>query len=90
VPNVFSPNGDGRNDLFTVGQHDGQVPSVVLGGCSKLLVFNRWGQKMFESLGNNLAWDGRTMAGMLCEPGTYFYVLTVKDMEFKGTVQLMR
>ncbi len=90
VPNVFSPNGDGKNDLFTVGQHDGQVPEVVLGGCARLLVYNRWGQKVFESLGNNLAWDGRTVAGVLCETGTYFYVLTVKDMEFKGTVQLMR
>ncbi len=90
VPNVFTPNGDGRNDLFSVGQQGGEVPEVVLGGCSKMLVYNRWGQKVFESLGANLAWDGRTMAGIPCEPGTYFYVLTVKELEFKGTVQLIR
>jgi gliding motility-associated-like protein len=87
---VFTPNGDGRNDLFSVGQQGGEVPEVVLGGCSKMLVYNRWGQKVFESLGANLAWDGRTMAGIPCEPGTYFYVLTVKELEFKGTVQLIR
>ncbi|MBK8615450.1 MAG: gliding motility-associated C-terminal domain-containing protein [Flavobacteriales bacterium] len=90
VPNVFTPNGDGNNDLFTVGTHTEQQPSIVLGACANMFVFNRWGQKVFESVGGNLAWDGRTVAGEACIDGTYFYVLNVKEMEFKGTVYLTR
>lgn len=90
MPNVFTPNGDGNNDLFTVGTHTDQQPSIVLGACANMFVFNRWGQKVFESVGGNLAWDGRTVAGVACIDGTYFYVLNVKDMEFKGTVYLTR
>jgi gliding motility-associated-like protein len=90
VPNVFTPNGDGNNDLFAFGVNVGQQPDAVLGACATLFVYNRWGQKVFESLGGNLAWDGRTMAGEQCVTGTYFYVFTVKEVEFKGTVYLNR
>jgi gliding motility-associated-like protein len=90
IPNVFSPNGDGQNELFAIGVAQDEQPAVVLGSCSQFLIFNRWGQKIFENFGGNMAWDGRTNAGIACEPGTYFYVLTIKDMEFKGTVQLIR
>ncbi len=84
VPNVFTPNGDGKNDLFTLDI------DAFLGPCTGMEVLNRWGQVVFESLGNNITWDGTTLAGEACVAGTYFYVIKVKDMSFKGTVLLTR
>jgi gliding motility-associated-like protein len=84
IPNVFTPNGDGKNDVFTVNSNG------FLGPCVNLQVFNRWGQKMFESFGNDITWTGRNMAGEECTTGTYFYTLTLKDMSFNGDVYLNR
>ncbi len=90
VPNVFTPNGDGKNDVFTLGQHPDDVPSYSIGPCTEMFIFNRWGQKVFESMGNDITWYGRTFAGEECVTGTYFYVIRVKDMEFNGDVYLNR
>jgi gliding motility-associated-like protein len=84
IPNVFTPNGDGKNDVFTLNSNG------FLGPCVNLQVFNRWGQKMFESFGNDITWTGRNMAGEECTTGTYFYTLTLKDMSFNGNVYLNR
>jgi len=90
MPNVFTPNGDGQNDVFALGQRTGETPASVLGACSSMQVFNRWGQKVFDSLGSNLVWTGRNFAGEECVTGTYFYSITVKDMTFNGNVYLNR
>jgi gliding motility-associated-like protein len=84
IPNVFTPNGDGKNDVFTLNTNG------FLGPCVNLQVFNRWGQKMFESFGNDITWTGRNFAGEECVTGTYFYTLTLNDMSFNGNVYLNR
>lgn len=84
VPNVFTPNGDGQNEVFTL------ETEAVLGACTDMFIFNRWGQKVFESFAGDLVWGGRNFAGEECNTGTYFYVIKVKDMEFKGDVYLNR
>jgi gliding motility-associated-like protein len=84
VPNVFTPNGDGQNDNFTL------MTQAFLGPCTDMEVMNRWGERVFVSQGNNITWDGRNFAGEACSPGTYFYVIQVKDLSFKGTVTLVR
>ena len=84
VPNVFTPNGDGYNDVFTLDT------DAFLGPCTDLFIYNRWGQKIFESLGNNITWDGTTFAGEPCVPGTYFYLFNVNGMTFEGSVLLNR
>ncbi len=84
VPNVFTPNGDGQNDVFT------PTTAAFLGPCSTMDVMNRWGESVFVSQGNNITWDGRNFSGEMCTAGTYFYLLTVKDLTFKGTVTLVR
>lgn len=84
MPNVFSPNGDGVNDLF------GPESNVLLGPCATMHVFNRWGQRIFTSVGGNVIWDGFTFAGQPAMNGTYFYVVELEGMEFKGTVRLTR
>ncbi len=84
VPNVFSPNGDGQNDCFR--------PEVEgwFADCYRINVYNRWGELIFESLREGHCWDGRTKGGNPAESGTYFYVAKVRDMAFKGYVQLLR
>lgn len=84
VPNVFTPNGDGQNDVFTL------TSDAFLGPCSTMDVMNRWGESVFVSQGNNITWDGRNFSGEPCTAGTYFYVVNVKDLEFKGSITLVR
>lgn len=84
LPNIFTPNADGVNDTF------GPMTDRILGPCAQLSVFNRYGHRIFESLGNNITWDGRSMDGELITPGVYFYVFTVNGLEFTGNVSLHR
>ncbi len=69
VPNAFSPNGDGHNDLFKVELHN-----VVE---FKLAVFSRSGVKVFESLDPEKGWDG-TFNGKRVDDGMYIYSLKYK------------
>ncbi|MBK7692420.1 MAG: gliding motility-associated C-terminal domain-containing protein [Bacteroidetes bacterium] len=88
VPNAFSPNGDNRNDKFGV---------VVIENVNNfyLTVYNRWGQKLFESDKVDLRWDG-TFNGKPCELGTYFYIIRYdcksnrEEKFLKGDVSLVR
>jgi gliding motility-associated-like protein len=84
IPNVFTPNGDGVNDRFALrGQPQ-------LGACSELSIFDRYGNRVFVGQGNNMTWDGRTMAGEACLQAQYFYVLTISGREFSGHLSLLR
>ncbi len=69
VPNIFTPNGDGFNDTFFVGNLD-QYPG------SGIKIYNRWGRKVHDSDDYKNDWDGEKVA-----EGTYFYVLSVSDPE---------
>ncbi|MBK9535976.1 MAG: gliding motility-associated C-terminal domain-containing protein [Flavobacteriales bacterium] len=82
IPNVFSPNGDGVNDVFTFNT------DAILGACTSMEVFNRWGQVVFQNTGNNIIWDGRSLAGETCVDGTYFYTIVIGSTELKGNVFL--
>jgi gliding motility-associated-like protein len=86
-PNAFSPNGDGKNDLFrplTDGHHE----------VTSLRVQNRWGQTVFETADEKVGWDG-TLNGVPQDIGTYFYYIKYKcsDNKFyedKGELMLVR
>ncbi|MDO9000040.1 MAG: gliding motility-associated C-terminal domain-containing protein [Bacteroidota bacterium] len=89
VPNVFTPNGDGSNDVFF----------LKVANLSEInaLIFDRWGNKIFESTSStgNIQWDGKNQAGKELPTGTYFYIIkaTGKDgagYEQKGNVSLFR
>jgi gliding motility-associated-like protein len=86
MPNAFSPNGDGKNDyLYVIGGAD--IKKV-----KNLSVFNRYGQKIFESLNvpandRRYGWDG-TVNGKKAEQGTYVYFATLEFMD--GTVQVIK
>jgi gliding motility-associated-like protein len=76
VPNVFTPNGDGTNDVFAVKYWSMQ--SI------KISIFNRWGKRIhfwenndvqgFEGTYTEAVWDGR-IGGRYASPGVYYYVV---------------
>jgi gliding motility-associated-like protein len=97
VFNVFTPNGDGANDFFSVNSEG--VRSF------KIVIFNRWGKKVHETevsdgfsdrFGKVELWDGRNMnGGAMCATGTYFYIIEAvgydtKTYSLNGTLQLLR
>jgi gliding motility-associated-like protein len=86
IPTVFTPNSDGKNDLFNV------VGSDITG--LDMQIYNRWGQLLFETNQINEGWNGRTTAGNPVPDGTYFYIITIiVDNEtklYKGTLSLIR
>ena len=86
VPNSFTPNGDGINDIF--------LPKGIFVSEYNLQIFNRWGEKLFESDDINEGWDGK-FKGEYCQLGTYYYQLigtgTNGDKKtFNGPIQLLR
>ncbi len=81
---VFTPNGDGINDVFRI------EGDFNLTGCVNLLIYNRWGAMVFSSSDNYATWDGRTFAGEEVPDGVYFYILEINGMIFKKSVTLTR
>ncbi len=75
IPNVFTPNGDGINDVF----------SLQTKGLENLdaEIFNRWGQKIYEWHTTNGAWDGRSASGVPCDNGTYYFVIRATGIDGK-------
>lgn len=82
VPNVITPNGDGKNDRFIVRNLE-YYPQA------KLYIFNRWGQEVYLSNDYRNDWSGENL-----ESGNYFYHLFVYDQgvefQYKGTVKVIR
>ena len=78
IPNVITPNSDGTNDIF-------QLNFPVI----RTEIYNRWGQKLFES-SNDAFWDGRTTTGNKVPEGTYYYIITTEEETYKGYLQLLR
>ena len=86
IPNVFSPNGDGKNDVFNLSRNDIDLVEMS--------IFNRWGTLVFKTEMTDIGWDGRTTSGTAATDGTYFYVIIAKLNEttetYKGTLTLIR
>jgi gliding motility-associated-like protein len=89
VPNVFTPNGDGTNDLFFLN----------IANISKvhMTIHDRWGNLVYDLTNEkgNVEWDGNNQKGKAVPDGVYMYVVTAagkdgKDYEKKGTVTLLR
>lgn len=81
LPNVFSPNGDGHNDLFIPFPYD-FVESV------DMVIFNRWGTKVFTTHDPDINWDGRNQTSKQeCATGVYYYVCDVYEQKLEGIVK---
>ena len=83
IPNVFTPNGDGVNDTWVIG-------NIEMFPAAEVYVFNRWGQLMFTSKGYAEDWDGR-YRGHFVPAGTYLYIIDIFDDEdpYEGTVTII-
>lgn len=89
VPNIFTPNLDGMNDVFKpVLSFENKIQGY------SMEIYDRFGVKIYSSEKVNQCWDGRTTSGMPCSDGTYFYILQLTvntaKLEYKGFVQLFR
>jgi len=71
IPNSFSPNGDGSNDLWGIAGLSAYPQNTVE-------VFNRYGQRIFRSAGYSTSWDG-TFNGQPVPPATYYYIVNLKN-----------
>lgn len=84
IPNGFTPNGDGVNDTWEIGNILFQPDAVVE-------IFDRWGTKVFHSQGYAKAWDG-TYNGQVLPTHTYFYFISAENgrRKWSGALNLVR
>ena len=75
IPNAFTPNDDGVNDFFE--------PKVLYIKEYHLLIFNRWGEEIFESFDSKYLWDGKTKNNEGIMDGIYIYKFSYKDSQNK-------
>ena len=86
VPNAFSPNGDGENDILYVRGHS--IKKI------EFRIFNRWGELVFETNDINIGWDG-TYKGKLANPDVFDYYLKVECVgdehnQIQGNITILR
>ncbi|WP_353722532.1 gliding motility-associated C-terminal domain-containing protein [Dyadobacter sp. 676] len=93
LPNVFTPNGDNKNDIFQPYECPAFVQSL------EFKAFNRWGVQVFSTKDVNINWDGKTNGGKELAAGQYYYEVTIyfessqrqsTPVTMKGWVQLLR
>lgn len=87
--NIFSPNEDGVNDLFTFEFRAGSIAEF------ECVIVNRWGNLIYEMTSITDGWDGTTQNGTECPSGVYFYTYRVTTenstiIEGQGSVTLSR
>lgn len=86
IPNAFTPNADGMNDRVCFNSDELVEFSIA--------IFNRWGEKVYESTDPTECWDG-TYRGHQCLPGVYTYTCHIRchadiENDFKGDITLIR
>ena len=87
IPSVFSPNGDGKNDVF-------RMVNMKYQKLVEFRVFNRWGKEVYNNVDPAKGWDGR-YNGAPQDPGVYTYLIRVNTPDgglqsYKGDVTLVR
>ena len=89
VPNAFTPNGDGNNDVMQIY---GDINTIAF---LNFAVFNRWGEKVFETNDHHFTWDG-TYKGEVVPQGAYIYTMKVVFIngysrnDMKGSLTIIR
>ena len=87
--NVFTPNNDGVNDCFKMKGKNLDCSDYLLS------IYNRWGEKVFETENPNECWNGKVFnTNQTLPDGTYFYILNLGNEEqkdtYSGVVELIR
>ena len=85
IPNVFSPNNDGVNDVWN-------LEDAFLYLDTEVKIYGRYGNLVFKSIGHSSAWDGKNQRGNDVEDGAYFYIIDFgKGIDkIKGTISVIR
>lgn len=89
IPEIFTPNHDGVNDLFV-------IPCIDLSHANTLIIFDRAGQEVFRAAAYENTWDGTwNETGTDLPDGTYFYALTADrglptEKTYKGSITIRR
>ncbi len=84
IPNIITPNDDGINDFFFVNE-------LIFYKPVHLIVYNRWGMKVFEDDDYDNKWDGDNLQSRPLSDGTYFYVLDLSGAESRaGFIMIVR
>ncbi len=88
MPTAFTPDRDGLNDTF------GPKGTNIIDKAYQMLVYDRWGEKIFESKELDLGWDGKAKNGDYVSPGVYPYYIKYKDIynishEISGVVNVI-
>jgi gliding motility-associated-like protein len=83
LPNTFTPNGDGDNELFK------PIKNFFIASVNFEL-FNEWGVKVFETTDPAINWNGKTKSGNDIAEGTYYYVCNVLVNTIEGTSNLKK
>lgn len=83
VPNIFTPNADGKNDRFII--------DYVGKSSFELLIFDRLGRPVFSGTTDpQEGWDGNTDEGQPATEGVYYYLLRIGDKSYNGNITLLR
>ncbi|MGO4288185.1 DUF7927 domain-containing protein [Chitinophaga sp. RAB17] len=82
IPNIVTPNEDGKNDKFV-------IPGLDRYPGSTLLIYNRWGNQVYQNKNYDNKWNGNGL-----NEGTYYYILKLRtaqgDRDYKGWIELLR
>ena len=90
APNIFTPDGDNFNDTWRIYIEGVDIYDF------HLMMFNRWGEMVWESYNPSAAWDGTYGNGGIVQDGTYVWVIQAKDLEndkaykFEGVVNVLK
>lgn len=83
IPNAISPNGDGKNDWWKLDFIPLAYPDA------EVVIVNRWGQTIYQSIGYSDPWDGR-FRGELVPEGNYYYIIKLSDDEiYQGALLVL-
>lgn len=82
IPNIITPNGDGKNDYFV-------IPGLDRYPGSTLIIYNRWGNQVYQNKNYDNKWNGEGL-----NEGTYYYILKLRsaqvNRDLKGWIELLR
>jgi gliding motility-associated-like protein len=79
IPNVFSPDGDGINDILVSYNPKPRIEQI------DMKIFNRWGQLLFQTSNPDINWDGKIdKSNQVASPGVYYYICDVYERRLTG------
>ena len=90
-PNVFTPNGDDKNQFFAMVKYDEAIDEFIsilpedncFGRFVSITIFDRWGKQVYESFDRDFRWHGEGVP-----VGVYFYNLKFTNRDYKGIVSV--